>query len=160
MIRVWAKDSPFGTELADVTITGSKLAGTGIAIGTDPAPYRLEYELTTAERFVTERLRVSARGDGWRRRWTPGRPRVRGHARPRPRVSSPASPRQPAPGSDVVAWLTRSTATSGYHRSPTRCPCYVIGSTRAAGRSPSLWRGCQFRFVDAPGAPALHIRPQ
>jgi hypothetical protein len=67
MIRVWAKDSPFGTELADVAISGSRFAATGVAIGTEPVPYRLEYELATAERFVTVRLRVSAQGDGWRR---------------------------------------------------------------------------------------------
>jgi hypothetical protein len=64
---VWAKDQPFGAELADVTVTGATLSATGVAIGSAPTPYRLEYELTTAEDFVTTRLVVRSAGQGWRR---------------------------------------------------------------------------------------------
>jgi len=67
MIRVWAKDEPFGTELADVTIAAGALAATGVAVGIDPVPYRLEYELDTIEGYVTARLLVTAQGAGWRR---------------------------------------------------------------------------------------------
>jgi hypothetical protein len=64
---VWAKDAPFGTEFADVAISGTTLAASGVAIGTDPCPYRLDYELATAEEFVTARLAVRSAGQGWRR---------------------------------------------------------------------------------------------
>ena len=67
LMRVWAKDQPFGTELADVRLSNGKLAATGVAIGTQPVPYRLEYQLTTINEYVTERLLVSAHGQGWRR---------------------------------------------------------------------------------------------
>jgi len=67
MIRVWSKDQPFGTEVAEVTISAGKLSAMGAAIGIDPLPYRLEYDLTTAERYVTARLVVRARGDNWQR---------------------------------------------------------------------------------------------
>jgi hypothetical protein len=53
--------------LADVTISGATLTARGLAIGTDPCPYRLEYELTTREEFVTKRLIVRTTGWGWRR---------------------------------------------------------------------------------------------
>jgi hypothetical protein len=67
LMRVWTKDEPFGTELADVRIAGTTLVASGVAIGTDPGPYRLEYDLVTVEQFVTSRLAVRAVGLGWRR---------------------------------------------------------------------------------------------
>ncbi len=67
MMRVWAKEEPFGTELADVSIGGGVLSATGVAIGTGPAPYRLDYRLTTADGYVTARLVVRVQGQGWRR---------------------------------------------------------------------------------------------
>jgi hypothetical protein len=38
-----------------------------VAIGTDPVPYRLDYRLTTRRGFVTSRLRVRSKGEGWHR---------------------------------------------------------------------------------------------
>ena len=66
-MRVWAMDEPFGAELVDVTLSGTTLAASGLAIGTEPAPYRLEYQLVTAEGYVTTRLAVRTEGPGWRR---------------------------------------------------------------------------------------------
>jgi hypothetical protein len=63
----WKKDDPFGVEYADVTLAPDRLSAIGVALGTDPVPYRLDYELETAEAFVTANLQVTARGDGWRR---------------------------------------------------------------------------------------------
>ena len=65
--RVWSKDQPFGTELADVTITETRLTASGLAIGTDPCPYRLHFELSTFDDFVTARLAVRTAGQGRRR---------------------------------------------------------------------------------------------
>ncbi|WP_433326028.1 putative glycolipid-binding domain-containing protein [Spirillospora sp. CA-294931] len=67
---VWVK--PEGAELADADTTGGRLSASGWAIGADPLPYRLEYELTTGDRYVTARLLVEASGTApgtgpWRR---------------------------------------------------------------------------------------------
>jgi hypothetical protein len=68
VVRVWSKEEPFlGAELADVTIGEDSLSARGSAIGTNPLPYRLEYELTTVEGFVTERLWVRTEGKEWSR---------------------------------------------------------------------------------------------
>jgi hypothetical protein len=67
MIRVWARDHPFGTEFADLTVNGGTLSATGVAIGTEPCPYRLDYQLTTTEGYVTAQLVVRTAGPGWRR---------------------------------------------------------------------------------------------
>jgi hypothetical protein len=67
IMRVWAKDQPFGAELADVTLSGTMLAASGFGIGTEPAPYRVEYQLATADLYVTTRLVVRTEGPGWRR---------------------------------------------------------------------------------------------
>ena len=63
----WAKDDPFGVEYAELRIADSALAASGVAIGTAPLPYRLDYELETRADFVTTRLHVVSRGEGWRR---------------------------------------------------------------------------------------------
>ena len=68
VVRVWAKEEPFpGSELADVAVGKGSLSAKGIAIGTNPVPYRLEYELTTTEGFITDRLRVRTKGEDWER---------------------------------------------------------------------------------------------
>jgi hypothetical protein len=67
MMRVWAKDQPFGAELAELRIGGGTLSASGVALGIDPTPYRLEYQLTTTAGYVTEHLAVRVQGDGWRR---------------------------------------------------------------------------------------------
>lgn len=60
----WAKDDPHGVELAEVRLSRSSLTASGIAVGSDPVPYRLDYSLETAPDFVTTLLRVEARGEG------------------------------------------------------------------------------------------------
>ena len=51
-------------ELAEVRLSESALAASGVAIGSDPAPYRLDYSLVADKGFVTAGLRVEARGEG------------------------------------------------------------------------------------------------
>jgi uncharacterized protein len=63
----WAKDDPPGAEFAEIALEPGRLDARGVAIGTEPVPYQLEYALRTASDFVTERLQVMARGAGWRR---------------------------------------------------------------------------------------------
>ncbi len=63
----WAKDDPFGVEFAELLLAAETLTATGVAIGTAPIPYRLDYALETGPGFVTTRLHVTSRGEGWSR---------------------------------------------------------------------------------------------
>ena len=63
----WVKDDPFGVEFAEIAIDDEHLTASGVAVGAAPLPYRLDYHLETATRFVTARVRVTSRGEGWRR---------------------------------------------------------------------------------------------
>ena len=69
----WVKDDQLGAEFADVLIApglgaANRLTARGIAIGSKPVGYRLDYKLETKSEFVTSGLLVVARGDGWLRR--------------------------------------------------------------------------------------------
>ena len=70
MMRVWAKDQPLGAEFADLTVAGATLSAIGVAIGSEPGPYRLDYHLTTSEGYVTVQLGVRTQGPGWQRALT------------------------------------------------------------------------------------------
>ena len=63
----WIKADPIGSEFADVILSTDRLSAVGVAIGSDPVPYRLDYQLETTAGFVTSRLRVLAHGQGWSR---------------------------------------------------------------------------------------------
>jgi hypothetical protein len=63
----WIKSNPAGAELADVVIEGRRLAASGVAIGSAPTAYRLDYQLETRDDFITSGLLVTTRGQGWRR---------------------------------------------------------------------------------------------
>jgi hypothetical protein len=56
----WAKDDPFGVEFAEVRLSDDRLSASGVAIGVELTPYRLDYTLETDENFVTSRLQVTA----------------------------------------------------------------------------------------------------
>jgi hypothetical protein len=64
----WSKADPFGAEFADIRFGPGRLSASGVAIGSEPAPYRLGYTFETTESFVTTRVAVEARGNGWERR--------------------------------------------------------------------------------------------
>jgi uncharacterized protein len=63
----WVMDDPFGVEFAEIEAGRDQLRAAGVSIGRAPVPYRLDYELETVTGFVTSRLHVVARGQGWRR---------------------------------------------------------------------------------------------
>jgi len=65
---VWVKADPPGAEWADVQIARGRLTATGIAIGSHPSGYRLDYKLETRGEYVTSGLLVVARGPGWQRK--------------------------------------------------------------------------------------------
>jgi len=64
---LWTKDGELGVEFARVRKSGSSLSASGIALGWTPVPYRLDYELSTGDDFVTARLWAVSTGDGWTR---------------------------------------------------------------------------------------------
>lgn len=72
-VVLWAKDDPHGSELAEVTLGDGRLACTGTALGvegrrdTEGDPYQVVYELETGADYVTTRLHVSVRGNGWQK---------------------------------------------------------------------------------------------
>ena len=48
-------------------IEGRRLGASGIAIGSAPVAYRLEYQLETLDEFITSGLVVTTKGQGWSR---------------------------------------------------------------------------------------------
>jgi uncharacterized protein len=63
----WVKDDPFGVEFAELDIAAVQLSARGVAIGSAPLLYRLDYQLETTTGFATTRLRVTSSGEGWHR---------------------------------------------------------------------------------------------
>jgi hypothetical protein len=61
----WSKADPFGAEFVEVRLARDELSAVGVALGSAPAPYRLDYTFETTSAFVSARLHVTARGDRW-----------------------------------------------------------------------------------------------
>jgi uncharacterized protein len=65
---VWRGLEEWHAEVAEVHFQADRLEARGTQLGADPRPYRLDYELTTTERWVTERLSLTGHdGEGERR---------------------------------------------------------------------------------------------
>jgi hypothetical protein len=67
---IWAGLDEWRAEIAAVDLSESGVVATGVQLGLDPTPYRLDYELDAAHWFVTRRLWVEARGEAWSRTLT------------------------------------------------------------------------------------------
>jgi hypothetical protein len=63
----WVKDDPYGVEFAEIALAPQRVSAEGVAIAATPVPYRLDYVLETAPGYLTSRLWVESRGEGWRR---------------------------------------------------------------------------------------------
>jgi hypothetical protein len=63
----WVKEIGTGLEFAEVELTDRRMKATGVAIGSQPVPYRLDYRFESRSRFRTKWMEVAARGQGWRR---------------------------------------------------------------------------------------------
>jgi hypothetical protein len=66
-LLVWRGLEEWLAEVCEVTLDGDSLHASGTQLGAEPHPYRLDYELTTGARWVTERLVVTARDAQGRR---------------------------------------------------------------------------------------------
>lgn len=65
---VWIKEDARGAEWAEVDLGRGRMTAMGVAIGSSPEGYRLDYKLETLGNYVTSGLYVVARGRGWRRK--------------------------------------------------------------------------------------------
>jgi hypothetical protein len=63
----WSKPGNLGVEFALVDLSPDSLRAEGFAIGFEPEPYQLRYRLRTTAQFVTSKVVVTTRGDGWAR---------------------------------------------------------------------------------------------
>jgi uncharacterized protein len=66
-LLVWAGTDAWRAETAHVRLEGDRLAASGVQLGVDPLPYRLDYLLETGPAWATRVLEVSSVGSGWRR---------------------------------------------------------------------------------------------
>jgi hypothetical protein len=95
----WVKDGGAGLEFAEVDLDPHRLTAVGIAIGTEPVAYRMDYKLETLGKFITSGLLVTTRGEGWTRKLDLRRTRA---GRWSIRTSASGSIDMPAPGGDVA----------------------------------------------------------
>jgi hypothetical protein len=63
---VWTGVEEWLSEAAAVDLDGGGLSATGIQLGADPKPFRVDYRLEAPE-FVTRELELTATAEGWRR---------------------------------------------------------------------------------------------
>jgi uncharacterized protein len=95
----WRKDEPAGAEFATVRFNAEALHATGVAIGSHPEPYRLDYALKTTREYQTSHVCVRAAGDGWHRKLELHRRGAEWSAQ----TDEHGSPNMPAPGGDVAS---------------------------------------------------------
>jgi hypothetical protein len=143
----WVKDQA-GAEHADVELGRGRLTATGIAIGSSPVGYRLDYKLETMAGFVTSGLEVVARGDGWRRKLDLRRLRS---GRWTARTASRGDIDLPPPGGDMEA--IRGALDCDLALSP-------LTNTMPVLRRGLLNEGGPFEFLMAwVSVPDLHVYP-
>jgi hypothetical protein len=65
---VWTGVEEWLTEAAEVELGQDGLRATGIQLGAEPAPFRVDYRLEAPDRYVTSELELTATADGWSRR--------------------------------------------------------------------------------------------
>jgi hypothetical protein len=67
-LLVWRGLEEWLAESAEVQLGQRRLTAAGTQLGEEPRPYRLDYELTTGDEWVTERLVLEARDSAGERR--------------------------------------------------------------------------------------------
>lgn len=64
---LWAGTDAERWEIADLDLTSGGVRAAGTQAGTDPEPYRLDYELDASDGFVTRSLEVEVTAAAWSR---------------------------------------------------------------------------------------------
>ena len=67
-LLTWEGTDGWRAESAVVELDDDGLRATGVQLGVDPEPYRIDYRLDATDGFATRRLEVEARGADWSRR--------------------------------------------------------------------------------------------
>lgn len=62
---LWAGVEEWLTETASVELGEDGLRASGIQLGAEPAPFRVDYRLEAPERYVTSELELTATAEGW-----------------------------------------------------------------------------------------------
>ena len=65
--RIWSGVEEWLTEAAEIELGESGLRATGIQLGAEPTPFRVDYRLEAPERYVTSELELTAAAEGWSR---------------------------------------------------------------------------------------------
>jgi uncharacterized protein len=64
---LWAGLDTWRAEACTVELDDVRMTATGVQLGTDPVPYRVDYSLAAGSGLVTRSLDVVAHGAGWQR---------------------------------------------------------------------------------------------
>jgi uncharacterized protein len=64
---VWSGVEEWLTEAAEIKLGAEGLRATGIQLGAEPTPFRVDYRLEAPERYVTRELELTATAEGWSR---------------------------------------------------------------------------------------------
>jgi hypothetical protein len=64
---VWMGVEEWLSETASVQLDGEGLRASGIQMGAEPAPFRVDYRLEAPDRYVTSELELTATAEGWSR---------------------------------------------------------------------------------------------
>ncbi len=64
---LWTGVEEWLTETASVELGQDGLRASGIQLGAEPAPFRVDYRLEAPERYVTSELELTATAEGWSR---------------------------------------------------------------------------------------------
>ena len=67
---VWSGVEEWLAEHAQVDVLHDGVLATGVQLGVEPEPYRLDYLLDVPHEWITRRLEIAASGAGWRRSLT------------------------------------------------------------------------------------------
>jgi uncharacterized protein len=64
---LWTGVEEWLTETASVELAGDGMRASGIQLGAEPVPFRVDYRLEAPDRFVTGELELTATSEGWSR---------------------------------------------------------------------------------------------
>src|SRR6266852_1153450 len=127
---VWVKEDQGGTEVADVLIAHNRRTATGVATGTTPVGYRLDYKLETDYGFTTLGLLVRAHGTGWSRKLDLRRNR---RGKWSARTNSAGDTDLPAPGGDTSLFSVALDCDLGLSPLTNSMPVLWHGLLRGGG---------------------------
>jgi hypothetical protein len=64
---LWRGVEGLPVEAAEIELGDDGVRASGVQLGVESLPYRLDYRLDAAEGWITRRLELEANGEGWRR---------------------------------------------------------------------------------------------